>query len=127
MVRFINLWQRKEKPMGKRIAVVAPSSEKEAGAAGVVTFKVLNPRGEIEPPPTLVPAPRVTELAGKKVGLYWNGKGGTYVFFDTVEELLKEKFPTVTVLRYTGAFDPGDKLAAKIAEECDTFIDGVGD
>ena len=113
--------------MEKRIAVVAPPSAKEAAAAGSVTFKVLNPRGEIEPPPTLAPTPRVTELAGKKIGLYWNGKGGTYVFFDTVEKLLKEKFPTVTVLRYTGAFDPGDKLAAKIAKECDTFIDGVGD
>ncbi len=113
--------------MKKRIAVVAPPSAKEAATAGSVTFKVLNPRGEIEPPPTLIPTPRVTELAGKRVGLYWNGKGGTAVFFDTVEKLLKEKFPTVMVLRYTGAFDPGDKLAAKMAKECDTFIDGVGD
>ena len=113
--------------MGKRIAVVAPSSAKEAAANGAVAFKVLNPRGEIEPPPTLIPTPRVTELAGKKIGLYLNGKGGTSVFFDTVEKLLKEKFPSVTVLRYTGAFDPGDKLAAKIAKECDTFINGVGD
>ena len=113
--------------MEKRIAVVAPQSAQEAAAAGAVTFRVLNPRGEIEPPPILAPTPRVAELAGKKIGLYWNGKGGTYVFFDTVEELLKEKFPTVTVLRYTGAFDPGDKLAAQIAKECDTFINGVGD
>ena len=113
--------------MKKRIAVVEPPSAKNAAATGLVTFKVLNPRGEIEPPPTLALPPRVTELAGKRIGLYWNGKGGTYVFFDTVEKLLKEEFPTATVLRYTGAFDPGDKLAAKIAEECDTFINGVGD
>lgn len=113
--------------MAKRIAVVAPPSGQGAGAAGAVTFKMLNPRGEIEPPPTLIPTPRVTALADKRIGLYWNGKGGTSVFFDTIEKLLKEKFPTVTILRYTGAFDPGDKLAAQIAKECDTFIDGVGD
>jgi hypothetical protein len=53
--------------MGKRIAVVAPPSAKEAAANGAVAFKVLNPRGEIEPPPTLIPTPRVTELAGKKI------------------------------------------------------------
>lgn len=92
-----------------------------------VTLEVLNPRGEIEPPPTLAPSTRVTDLAGKKIGLYWNGKVDTDVFFDTVEKLLKEKFPTIKVLRYTGAFDLGDKLAAKIAKEVDTLINGVGD
>lgn len=92
-----------------------------------VTLEVLNPRGEIEPPPTLAPAPRVTDLTGKKIGLYWNGKVGTDVFFDTVEKLLREKFPTIKVLRYVGAFDLGDKLAAKISKEVDTLINGVGD
>jgi len=96
-------------------------------AEAAVTLEVLNPRGEIEPPPTLAPKARVTDLAGKRVGLYWNGKVGTNVFFDTVENLLKEKFPTIKVLRYVGAFDPGDALARKIAKEVDTFIDGVGD
>jgi hypothetical protein len=113
--------------MEKRIPVVAPRSTRGVAAAGSVTFKALNPRGEIDPPATLPLTPRVTELAGKRIGLYWNGKGGTSVFFDTVEKLLKEKFPTITVLRYVGAFDPGDRLAAKMAKECDTFIDGVGD
>jgi len=95
--------------------------------AAQVTLEVLNPRGEIEPPPTLAPTPRVTDLGGKKIGLYWNGKVGTDVFFDVVEELLKKKFHTATILRYQGAFDLGDTLAAKMAKECDTFIYGVGD
>ena len=103
------------------------ASVKEVLAVSPVTLKVLNPRGEVEPPPTLTPTPRVTDLAGKKIGLYWNGKVGTDVFFDVVEELLKKKFPTATVLRYQGAFDLGDALAAKMAKECDTFIYGVGD
>ena len=112
--------------MEERTSAVTPPPVKE-GVAGSVIFEVLNPRGEIDPPPTLAMPPRVTELAGKRIGFYSNGKGGTDVFFDTVEKLLKEKFPTATVLRFTGAFDPGEKLAAKIAKECDTFIDGVGD
>ena len=108
-------------------ALLTAPPVKEVLAVGPVTLKVLNPRGEIEPRPTLAPTPRVTDLAGKKIGLYWNGKVGTDVFFDTVETLLKEKFPTIKVLRYVGAFDPGDALAAKMAKEVDTVINGVGD
>jgi len=92
-----------------------------------VTLEVLNPRGEIEPPPTLAPTPRVMDLAGKKIGLYWNGKEDGDLFWDVVEGLLKKKFPTATILRYRGPFDLGDKIAATMAKECDTFLYGVGD
>jgi hypothetical protein len=95
--------------------------------AEAVTLEVLNPRGEIKPPPTFAPTPRVTDLAGKKIGIYWNGKSGGNNFWDVAEELLKEKFPTATILRYKGPFDLGGTLAATLAKECDTFIYGVGD
>jgi len=35
--------------------------------------------------------------------------------------------PDVTVLRYEGAYDIGDQLAAKMAREVDAFLYGVGD
>jgi len=108
-------------------AVLAPPLAKEASAASSVTLKVLNPRGESEPPPNLAISGRVTDLAGKKIGLYWLGKPDGDAFFDRVQKLLEEKFPTAKILRYTGAFDIGDGLAAKVAKEVDTFIYGVGD
>ncbi|HUL31117.1 MAG TPA: hypothetical protein VLZ03_11750 [Thermodesulfobacteriota bacterium] len=108
-------------------AVLAPLLAKEGAAAGSVTLKVLNPRGESEPPPNLAISGRVTDLAGKKIGLYWLGKPDGDAFFDRVQKLLEEKFPTAKILRYTGAFDIGDGLAAKVAKEVDTFIYGVGD
>jgi hypothetical protein len=95
--------------------------------ASSVTLEVLNPRAEFEPAPNLAIAPRVTDLAGKKIGLYWNGKPDGNLFFDRVQELLQKKFPNITVLRFSGAFDLGDPLAAKIAKEVDTFVYGVGD
>ena len=95
--------------------------------AAQVTLKVLNPRGESDPPPNFAITGRVTDLAGKKIGLYWLGKPDGDVFFDRVQKLLEEKFPTAKVLRYTGAFDIGDALAAKVAKEVDTFVYGVGD
>jgi hypothetical protein len=98
-----------------------------ATAAGSVTLTVLNPRGESEPPQNLGITGRVTDLAGKKIGLYWLGKPDGDVFFARVQKLLEERFPTAKVLRYSGAFDIGDVLAAKVAKEVDTFVYGVGD
>jgi len=95
--------------------------------AEAVTLEVLNPRGEIKPPPTLAPSPRVTDLAGKRIGIYWNGKSGGNNFWDVAEGLLKEKFPSATILRYKGPFDLGDKVAENLAKEVDIFIYGVGD
>jgi len=92
-----------------------------------VTLEVLNPRGEIEPPKTLGISPRVSDLAGKKIGIYDNGKEGFAAFLDITEKLLKEKYPTATIKRYQGAFDLGDVIAGKMAKEIDTFIYGSGD
>jgi hypothetical protein len=92
-----------------------------------VTLEVLNPRGEIKPPPALTPVPRLPDLSGKRIGIYWNRKAGGNNFWDVVEEQLKEKFPTVKIIRFDGGFDPGEKRAAAISKEADTFLYGVGD
>ena len=96
-------------------------------AQAAVTLEVLNPRGEIPPPPVQAPNPRVTDLGSKKIGIYWNEKAGGNNFWDVIEELLTQAFPTAKIVRYRGPFDPGETKAATIAKECDTFIYGVGD
>lgn len=99
----------------------------EASSAAEVSLRVLNPRGEITPPLISAPAARIIDLSGKKIAIYWNGKAGGDNLWDNIEALLKEKIHNPTVLRYEGPFDPGDTLAAKIANEADAFIYGVGD
>jgi hypothetical protein len=98
-----------------------------SSASGAVTLEVLNPRGEIKAMPSSAPTPRVADLAGKKIGIYWIGKAGGNNFFDEIEQLLKAKFPTAQILRFNGPFDLGADMAAKIAKEFDTVIYGVGD
>src|ERR1035437_4172919 len=98
-----------------------------APAYGEVTLEVLNPRGEITAPPTLAPTPRVTDLAGKRIGIYWNNKAGGNNFWDVVAVALKDKYPTARIIRYDGPFDPGDKMAQAMAGEVDLFLYGVGD
>lgn len=92
-----------------------------------VTLEVMNPRAEIPPPPFSPPSPRVKELAGKRIGIYWLGKAGGDNFWDGVDELLTERYPTAKILRYRGSFDLGDEMAAKISKEVDTVLYGVGD
>lgn len=96
-------------------------------SAAEVKLQVLNPRGEITLPPISAPNARINDLAGKKLGLYWNGKAGGNHFWNSIEQQLKERLPGTTVLRYEGAFDLGDSLASRMARETDAFFYGVGD
>jgi len=96
-------------------------------AASQIALEVLNPRGEITLPPVSAPSRRIPSLKGKKIGLYWNEKPGGNHFWNSIEQLLKEKLPDTAVLRYSGAFDLGDDLAAKITKEVDAVLYGVGD
>jgi len=105
-------------------AVLAGAGQK---AASSVTLEVMNPRADIARPPFFPITARVPELAGKRIGIYWIGKAGGDNFFDGVEQLLNEKYPTAKIFRYKGPFDLGEKRAAEIAKEVDTIIYGVGD
>jgi hypothetical protein len=103
------------------------TTKSAAKTTPATTLEVLNPRGEVDPPKTLGISPRVTTLEGKRIGLYDNGKEGFADFLNVIEKLLKEKYPTATVVRFGGAFDCGDPLAAKIAKSVDTVLYGSGD
>jgi hypothetical protein len=96
-------------------------------ASEKVTLKVLNPRGEIDTSMIKGVNPRVPNLAGKTIGLYWNGKPDGDLFWDVIEKKLKKKFPKVSVLRYNGPGDLGDSMAPKIVKEVDALMYGVGD
>jgi len=96
-------------------------------AVAEVTIEVLNPRGEIELDKVYGITPRVPDLAGKTIGLYGNGKGGTEAFLNVIEGYIKQSYPAVTIKRYNGAFDVGDKLAQQIAKEVSAVVYGVGD
>jgi hypothetical protein len=108
------------------LAIGCQSSNTVSDSAGV-TLQVLNPRGEITLPPVSAPSARIADLAGKRIGLYWNEKPGGNHFWNAIEQLLKEKLPETEILRYSGAFDLGDEFAAKMAKETDAFLYGVGD
>ena len=95
-----------------------------------VELKVLNPRGEIEPKKIFAPAPRVTELDGKKIALIHNMKSGASTFLDAVEELLKDKYPSAQFLKgYTTTINLAKEpeFYDEVAKACDAFVFGSGD
>jgi len=95
-----------------------------------VELKVVNPRGDIEPPPIFAPAPRLDDLTGKKVALVHNMKSGANTFLDAVEELLHAKFPTVEFVKgYTTTINLAKEpeFYDEVAKSCDAFVFGSGD
>ena len=106
---------------------LAPATAQESGEN--VMLEVMNPRGELPPKPLFGIQRRVPDLAGKKIGLVDNTKTGTKLFFDRLEQELKDRFPTATILRFrkTGYSDVQSALYKEIAAKCDTFVLAMGD
>ena len=92
-----------------------------------VELDVLNPRGDIEAVPVTAPNPRIADLNGKRIGLYWNSKPGLDNFYKVFEELLKKKYPAATTSWLQGAFLIRDDDAENWQKDIDTFVYGVGD
>jgi hypothetical protein len=59
-------------------------------------YEVLGPWAEADPVPARGITPRVADLAGKKIGLYRNGKRAAEPTLKVVEDRLKKKYPTAT-------------------------------
>jgi hypothetical protein len=95
-----------------------------------VTLELLNPMGVIEPEPYLALNPRLSDYSDKKIALVHNIKPGVPQLFDILEEMLKKKYPGVTIQR---GFNPGVPAQAQeehfqeIAKGCDAFVYAMGD
>ncbi len=96
-----------------------------AGKAESVSFEVLNPEAEmIMASDISIITPRVEDLSDKNIGLIWCGKSGGEFFLDATEILLRERYPSAAISRYTlGA----DNAMEKISRDVDTFVYAVGD
>ena len=79
------------------------------------------------------PAPRLTSLEGKTIGLYSNLGGGADIAVDRAAEHISRRYPNVKFERYGGDLRPGRPAlgranhidaeeAARIAAEVDAVI-----
>jgi hypothetical protein len=101
--------------------------EKSVADAGheYVTLKTLNPRGVIRPVPVVPPALRPSDLNGKKIALL-SEKQESLHFFDALEEMLKEEYPSAIILRFPSPSNPmRPDNSREVAEQCDVWLEGV--
>jgi len=100
-------------------------------ASAQVTLEVMNPRGEIPPPKTMGISPRGGSLDGKKIVLIDNGKYGASNFLDVLADMLKQKYPTATVVMYpkpaAQTITNLPKWYPTVKQQGDLFVFGVGD
>ena len=57
-------------------------------------YEVLSPWAEADPVPLKGLSPRITGLAGKKIGLLRNGKRAAEPILTVIEKILRKKYPT---------------------------------
>ncbi|HTY62673.1 MAG TPA: hypothetical protein VMG30_10490 [Acidobacteriota bacterium] len=78
----------------------APSRTQTAGTALNPQFKVLNPWAEVDPIPPRGISPRMSTLAGKKIGLFANFKRASRPILASVEKRLKMMYPDIETVLY---------------------------
>jgi hypothetical protein len=102
--------------------VVVPKGNKD------MMIRVLDPTSE-SVVATLNPAPRLTSLKGKTVGLISNGKEGADGFFTHIERLLRERYQVAeVVLRIKSNYSaPAEGKIIEEARSWDLAISGLGD
>jgi hypothetical protein len=63
-------------------------------------YEVLGPWAVADPVTAKGISPRITDMNGKKIGLFLNSKIAAQPMLAMVEERLKEKYPTLTFTRF---------------------------
>ena len=99
-------------------------------------YEVLSPWAEADPRPLQGITPRLSELNGKRIGLYANYKRAAVPVQDAMQKALSERFgDQITIYRFTqkGAndigsdSDEGPRFAAWLEKEVDAVVVAVGD
>jgi len=100
------------------------------GAVAEVKLEVLDPRGELYTPPVQSINPRLSSLAGRKIGIMNNGKAGADAFQPHLEKALKGAAPGVQLRTWGIAYnvypDKAKDLKA-MADWSDAVIGLLGD
>jgi hypothetical protein len=101
-----------------------------------MTYDVLSPWGEADPVPLAGITPRLSDLRGKRIGLFANNKRAAPPIQDAVEAELRRRYGTeVAISRFRredrgdagSNKDDGPRYAAWLEKEVDAVVVAVGD
>ena len=98
----------------------------------MVKLEMLNPVADIKKQQDVSLAPRLNDLKGKTIGLFWNTKPSGDVLNQYTAQLLSEKYEGISFKEYAGSEGSTYRLASTgdldtMAKECDAVIGSLGD
>lgn len=96
----------------------------------VTTLEVLHPVAKQNKLIFQETAPRLSDLRGMKVGLYWNSKAGGDVALDEVARLLKSKYKNIEFENFLSAsMSPAtpEFMEKVIQSKCDAYVGSTAD
>jgi hypothetical protein len=97
------------------------------------TYEVLSPWAEVDPVPLEGISPRLPDLAGRRVGLFHNGKVAAAPILDVVDAELRRRFAGLTTARFGRranlevAETPDREKYEEWLREVDAVVLAVGD
>ena len=89
------------------------------------SYEVLSPWAEADPIPLKGLAPRVTNLAGKRIGLLCNNKRAAPLILNATERILKERFPTSEISWFRARSFSVSSLEPENLSRFEDWINGV--
>lgn len=89
------------------------------------SYEVLSPWAEADPKPLKGISPRLTDLAGRKIGLLCNNKRAAPLILKVVERILKERYPTSEISWFNSRSFSVSSLEPDRKEEFEDWIKGV--
>jgi hypothetical protein len=88
-------------------------------------LEVLSPWSEIDPVPLDSPAPRLTGLSGKTLGLFANHKRAARPMLEVVQKWMQEKFPDALLNLYIGTETNVPEMWTRGKQRFEQWIDSV--
>ena len=95
-----------------------------ASKSGAI-YEVLSPWAEADPIPLKGLAARLTNLAGKKIGLLRNGKRAAEPILTVTEKRLRERYPTTEFVWFRGRTFSVSELEKDRLKEFEDWIKSV--
>ena len=97
----------------------------------MVKLEVVNPQA-ITQVVSVPLAPRLSEITGKRIGLYWNMKAGGDVALEHTARLLDQRFPKTEFKHFVGSVGASMRHATAedaelVAKECDAVVGTTAD
>jgi hypothetical protein len=119
-----SFWQAEARSEGGKRFILDVNMSRRRGAS-MITLTVLNPRGDIESSLLVSPAARLNNLAGKNIGILFNGKPGGKMLLPYVEEVLKRRFCDIELQTWNVPFAQAQNAKLPALKELAAYADGV--